>query len=88
MVLSQAVGMVICCFVAPLTFFMFYKAYDVGDPNSEYKAPYALIYRNMAVLGVEGFSALPHHCLLLCWVFFGFAIVVNRNSRNTNDANH
>ncbi|CAI0466064.1 unnamed protein product [Linum tenue] len=77
MILCQAVGMAIGCFVAPLTFFMFYKAYDVGGPNSEYKAPYALIYRNMVVLAVEGFSALPQHCLLMCWVFFGFAIVAN-----------
>ncbi|CAN4085656.1 unnamed protein product [Withania somnifera] len=33
-----------------------------------YKAPYALIYRNMAILGVEGFSPLPHHCVQLCYV--------------------
>ncbi|CAA2971241.1 metal-nicotianamine transporter YSL2-like isoform X1 [Olea europaea subsp. europaea] len=77
MLLSQAIGTAIGCIVAPLTFFLFYKAFDVGNPDGEYKAPYAIIYRNMAILGVEGFSALPHHCLQLCCGFFGFAILAN-----------
>ncbi|KAL9274099.1 Metal-nicotianamine transporter YSL3-like protein [Drosera capensis] len=77
LLLSQAIGTVIGCIVAPLTFFLFYKAFDVGNPDGEYKAPYALIYRNMAILGVEGFSALPLHCLQLCYGFFGFAILAN-----------
>ncbi|RVW88987.1 Metal-nicotianamine transporter YSL3 [Vitis vinifera] len=77
MLLSQAIGTAIGCVVAPLTFFLFYKAFDVGNPDGEYKAPYAIIYRNMAILGVEGFSALPHHCLQLCCGFFIFAIAAN-----------
>ncbi|CAL1404439.1 unnamed protein product [Linum trigynum] len=77
MLLSQAIGTAIGCVVAPLTFFLFYKAFDVGNPEGEYKAPYALIYRNMAILGVEGFSALPKHCLQLCYGFFTFAIAAN-----------
>ncbi|CAN1192345.1 Metal-nicotianamine transporter YSL3 [Linum perenne] len=77
MLLSQAIGTAIGCVVAPLTFFLFYKAFDVGNPDGEYKAPYALVYRNMAILGVEGFSALPRHCLQLCYGFFGFAIAAN-----------
>lgn len=77
MLLSQAIGTVIGCVVAPVTFFLFYKAFDVGNPDGEYKAPYAIIYRNMAILGVEGFSALPQHCLQLCYGFFGFAILAN-----------
>ncbi|KAG6391526.1 hypothetical protein SASPL_149282 [Salvia splendens] len=77
MLLSQAVGTAIGCVVAPLTFFLFYKAFDVGSPDSTYKAPYALIYRNMAILGVEGFSSLPRHCLRLCYGFFGFAVLAN-----------
>ncbi|KAL7254364.1 hypothetical protein ACSBR1_008709 [Camellia fascicularis] len=77
MLLSQAIGTAIGCVVSPLTFFLFYKAFDVGNPNGEYKAPYAIIYRNMAILGVEGFSALPHHCMQLCCGFFAFAIVAN-----------
>lgn len=77
MLVSQAIGTAIGCVVAPLTFFLFYKAFDVGNPNGEYKAPYAIIYRNMAILGVEGFSALPHHCLQLCYGFFAFAVAAN-----------
>ncbi|RWW59848.1 hypothetical protein BHE74_00033194 [Ensete ventricosum] len=77
MLLSQAIGTAIGCVVAPLTFFLFYKAFDIGNPDGNWKAPYALIYRNMAILGVEGFSALPHHCLQLCYGFFGFAVVTN-----------
>ncbi|RRT38596.1 hypothetical protein B296_00038023, partial [Ensete ventricosum] len=77
MLLSQAIGTAIGCVVAPLTFFLFYKAFDIGNPDGNWKAPYALIYRNMAILGVEGFAALPHHCLQLCYGFFGFAVVTN-----------
>lgn len=77
MLLSQAVGTAIGCIVAPLTFFLFYKTFDIGNPDGSYKAPYALIYRNMAILGVEGFSSLPQHCLQLCYGFFGFAILAN-----------
>ncbi|CAJ2667386.1 unnamed protein product [Trifolium pratense] len=77
MLVSQAIGTAIGCVVAPITFFLFYKAFDVGNPDGVYKAPYAIIYRNMAILGVEGFSALPDHCLQLCCGFFVFAIVAN-----------
>lgn len=77
MLLSQAIGTAIGCVVAPLTFFLFYKAFNVGDPDGEYKAPYAIIYRNMAILGVQGFSALPQHCLQLCYGFFAFAVAAN-----------
>ncbi|KAH7550071.1 hypothetical protein JRO89_XS13G0130100 [Xanthoceras sorbifolium] len=77
MFLSQAIGTAIGCVIAPLSFFLFYKAFDVGNPKGEFKAPYALIYRNMAIVGVEGFSALPHHCLQLCYGFFAFAVAVN-----------
>uniref|UniRef100_A0A803R1G9 Metal-nicotianamine transporter YSL3 n=2 Tax=Cannabis sativa TaxID=3483 RepID=A0A803R1G9_CANSA len=77
MLVSQAIGTAIGCVVAPVTFFLFYKAFDVGNPDGEYKAPYAIIYRNMAILGVQGFSALPQHCLQLCYGFFAFAIGAN-----------
>ncbi|KAH9751526.1 metal-nicotianamine transporter YSL3 [Citrus sinensis] len=77
MLLSQAIGTAIGCVVAPLSFFLFYKAFDVGHPDREYKAPYAIVYRNMAILGVQGFSALPRHCLQLCYGFFAFAIAAN-----------
>uniref|UniRef100_A0A1J3HEJ5 Metal-nicotianamine transporter YSL2 n=1 Tax=Noccaea caerulescens TaxID=107243 RepID=A0A1J3HEJ5_NOCCA len=77
MLVAQAIGTAIGCVVAPLTFFLFYKAFDVGNPNGEYKAPYAIIYRNMAIIGVQGLSALPQHCLELCYGFFAFAVAAN-----------
>ncbi|KAI4363794.1 hypothetical protein MLD38_019966 [Melastoma candidum] len=77
MLLSQAIGTALGCVIAPLTFFLFYKAFNIGDPDGEYKAPYAVIYRNMAILGVERFSALPHHCLQISYGFFAFALVAN-----------
>ncbi|MQL86405.1 hypothetical protein Taro_018938 [Colocasia esculenta] len=87
MLLSQAVGMAMGCVIAPLTFFLFYKAFDVGNPTGIFKAPYAVIYRNMAILGIEGFSALPQHCLQLCAGFFGFAVVANM-ARDLYPANY
>ncbi|GAA0167615.1 hypothetical protein LIER_22503 [Lithospermum erythrorhizon] len=48
-----------------------------GKSKVEYKAPYALIYRNMAILGVRGVSDLPSHCLQLCYGFFTFAVAAN-----------
>ncbi|XP_075513326.1 metal-nicotianamine transporter YSL3-like isoform X2 [Primulina tabacum] len=77
MLISQGIGTAIGCIVAPFTFFILYKAFDVGNPDGEYKAPYAIIYRNMAILGVEGFSALPHHCLQMCYGFFSLAFLAN-----------
>lgn len=77
MLLSQAIGTALGCIVSPLSFFLFYKAFDIGNPNGEFKAPYAIIYRNLAIIGVQGFSALPQHCLQLCYGFFAFAIAVN-----------
>eukprot|EP01018_Ginkgo_biloba_P020132 Gb_27981 [translate_table: standard] len=77
MFVSQLIGTAMGCIVAPLTFWLFYKAFDIGNPDGEYKAPYALVYRNMAILGVEGFDALPKHCLQICYGAFAFAILTN-----------
>lgn len=78
MFVSQVVGTAMGCVVSPCVFWLFYKAFDdLGVPGSEYPAPFAIVYRNMAKLGVEGFSALPKECLLLCYVLFGAAIVIN-----------
>lgn len=77
MLFSQAIGTALGCILSPLTFLLFYKAFDIGNPDGEFKAPYAIIYRNLAIIGVQGFSALPQHCLQLCYGFFAFAIVLN-----------
>ncbi|RRT34674.1 hypothetical protein B296_00036513, partial [Ensete ventricosum] len=44
---------------------------------ASYPTPNALVYRNMAILGVEGFSSLPKNCLTLCYVFFAAAVLIN-----------
>ncbi|KAL3845051.1 hypothetical protein ACJIZ3_002454 [Penstemon smallii] len=78
MFVSQIIGTAMGCVISPCVFWLFYKAFDdIGIPGSQYSAPYALVYRNMAILGVEGFSALPKNCLTLCYVFFIAAIVIN-----------
>ncbi|KAE8099914.1 hypothetical protein FH972_017858 [Carpinus fangiana] len=78
MFVSQIIGTAMGCVIAPCVFWLFYKAFDdLGQPESQYPAPYAVVYRNMALLGVEGFSSLPKNCLLLCYVFFAAAILIN-----------
>lgn len=78
MFISQVIGTAMGCVIAPCVFWLFFKAFgDLGQPGSEYPAPYALVYRNMAILGVEGFGSLPKHCLTLCYVFFALAMAIN-----------
>ncbi|XP_042471678.1 probable metal-nicotianamine transporter YSL6 [Zingiber officinale] len=77
MFVSQLIGTALGCVIAPLTFWLYWTAFDIGSPDGVYKAPYAVIYREMAILGVEGFSALPEHCLELCCGFFVAALAIN-----------
>ncbi|CAN1797131.1 Probable metal-nicotianamine transporter YSL7 [Linum perenne] len=78
MFVSQVIGTAMGCVIAPCVFWLFYKAFDdLGQPGSQYPAPYALVYRNMSVLGVEGFAALPKNCLMLCCIFFFTAMIIN-----------
>ncbi|GMH06861.1 hypothetical protein Nepgr_008701 [Nepenthes gracilis] len=77
MFVSQIVGTAMGCIIAPLTFWLFWTAFDIGSPDGPYKAPYAVIFREMAILGVEGFSELPKHCLAICCGFFVAAVAIN-----------
>ncbi|XP_057795501.1 probable metal-nicotianamine transporter YSL7 [Salvia miltiorrhiza] len=78
MFVSQAIGTAMGCVISPCVFWIFYKAIpDLGLPTSNYPAPYATIYYNIAKLGVEGPSALPYYCMKLCYVFFAAAILIN-----------
>jgi OPT oligopeptide transporter protein len=77
MFISQVIGTIMGCIIGPFLFWIFYNAYPVGDPNSEYPAPYARVYRGIAILGVDGFSALPQNSVKLCLAFFFFAFVVS-----------
>ncbi|KAK9106346.1 hypothetical protein Syun_022357 [Stephania yunnanensis] len=78
MFISQVIGTAMGCVISPCVFWLFYKAFhNLGVTGSEYPAPYATVYRNMAILGVEGFSSLPKDCLNLCYAFFAAAIAIN-----------
>ncbi|KAK9750002.1 hypothetical protein RND81_02G165300 [Saponaria officinalis] len=77
MFVSQLIGTGMGCIIAPLTFWLYWTAFDIGSPDGPYKAPYAVIFREMAILGVEGFSELPKHCLSLSCGFFAVAILIN-----------
>ncbi|XP_027931193.1 probable metal-nicotianamine transporter YSL7 [Vigna unguiculata] len=78
MFVSQVFGTAMGCVISPCVFWLFYKAFgNLGVAGSAYPAPYALVYRNMAILGVDGLSALPKYCLIFCYAFFGIAIVIN-----------
>ncbi|CAM0947274.1 unnamed protein product [Alopecurus aequalis] len=77
MFVSQLIGTALGCVIAPLTFWLYWTAFDIGNPDGMFKAPYAVIYREMSILGVEGFSALPRHCLAICAFFFSAAIAIN-----------
>ncbi|QCD96746.1 probable metal-nicotianamine transporter YSL6 [Vigna unguiculata] len=77
MFVSQLIGTAMGCVIAPLTFWMFWTAFDIGSPDGPYKAPYAVIFREMAILGVQGFSELPKYCMEMCGGFFAAALVIN-----------
>ncbi|XP_009758111.1 putative metal-nicotianamine transporter YSL7 [Nicotiana tabacum] len=77
MFFSQAIGTAMGCVITPLVFWIFNTAYRLGDPEGAYPAPYAAMYRGIALLGVEGFGSLPKHCLRLSVWFFVAAIVIN-----------
>ena len=51
------------CFIAPLTFQMYWRSFHIGDPGGPYKAPYANIYRGMAILGTQ-VTAFPRSPVL------------------------
>ncbi|XP_066322156.1 probable metal-nicotianamine transporter YSL14 [Miscanthus floridulus] len=78
MFISQVIGTGMGCVIGPCVFWLFYKAFgDIGESGTEYPVPYAIVYRNMAILGVDGFHSLPENCLTLCYIFFAAAIVIN-----------
>ncbi|CAH9121078.1 unnamed protein product [Cuscuta epithymum] len=77
MFFSQVIGTGMGCLITPLVFWIFYKAYPLGDPDGSYPAPYALMYRGIALLGVEGFGSLPRNCLGLAVGCFFAAVAIN-----------
>lgn len=75
---AQLVGMLSGCVLAPATFQMFVAGQpNLGEPGSEYPAPFAQVYRNMAVVGVGGTGELGKNCL---WVSNLNGIILSRDS--------
>ncbi|KAJ0966839.1 hypothetical protein J5N97_023756 [Dioscorea zingiberensis] len=77
MFVSQAIGTAMGCILAPVIFWFINKSTQLGKEGSLYSAPYAKVYRAMALLSTEGLSKLPKNCISLCVVFFLGAIVIN-----------
>ncbi|PHU18250.1 putative metal-nicotianamine transporter YSL7 [Capsicum chinense] len=77
MFVSQLIGTAMGCIITPPIFWIFNSAYKLGDPEGPYPAPYGLVYRGIALLGVEGFGNLPKNCLKLSVWFFFAAVVIN-----------
>lgn len=65
------------CFLSPLVYWFFHKAYTIGDPKGSYPAPYGEIFRGILLIGAKGFSSLPKHCLEIAIIFFFSAVVIN-----------
>lgn len=77
MFVSQVIGTAMGCVIAPCVFWLFYKSFDIGASDGAYPAPYTIMYRNMAILGVNGLSSLPKYCLTLCYIAFVAAFIIN-----------
>ncbi|KAM3317364.1 hypothetical protein ACQJBY_035169 [Aegilops geniculata] len=75
MFVSQVIGTGIGCIISPTVFWIFYQAYDIGNDEG-YPAPYAKIYRGIALLGTNGWDQLPKYCLRFCAAFFVLAIAI------------
>jgi OPT family oligopeptide transporter len=75
MFVSQVMGTGLGCIISPVVFWIFYKAYDIGLDEG-YPAPYAKIYRGIALLGVNGWNQLPKYCLRFCLAFFLLAVAI------------
>ena len=55
---SIVFGTAMGLFHVPIDLLVFYKVYSVGNPDGSYPAPYGLMYRGIALLGVEGARVL------------------------------
>lgn len=72
--ISQAIGTALGCIINPIMFWIFYKVQN-GDADI-FDAPYARVYRSIAMLSA-GQDGLPMHSLWLCKLFFALAMVLS-----------
>ncbi|KAK2412152.1 putative metal-nicotianamine transporter YSL7 [Trifolium repens] len=70
-VIETAMG----CIISLYVFWLFYHTFGtLGQLGSTYPAPFAIIYRNIAILGVDGVSAPPKNCCILVETRFDYFI--------------
>ncbi|XP_061359805.1 probable metal-nicotianamine transporter YSL7 [Gastrolobium bilobum] len=77
MLFSEVFGTIIGCVMSPLVFWLFYKAFPIGDNKSTYPSPNGDVYRGISLLGAKGFSYLPKNCLKLAIIFFCIAVLID-----------
>ncbi|KAI3836701.1 hypothetical protein MKX03_007330 [Papaver bracteatum] len=79
MLFSTVIGTLLGIIMSPLVFLIFFHEPNpnLWQPESLYPAPYGALYRGIALIAMEGVSALPNNCLILSIGFFSFAILLN-----------
>ncbi|RCV05877.1 hypothetical protein SETIT_1G118000v2 [Setaria italica] len=74
--LAQVIGTAIGCIINPIIFWVFYYCY-LNDSMGSYPAPFARVYRIIALVGAGGFIKLPKHSLALSIPVFFIAIATS-----------
>ncbi|KAL6629293.1 hypothetical protein ACP70R_029058 [Stipagrostis hirtigluma subsp. patula] len=75
MFIAQAIGTVIGCIINPVIFWVFYNIY-LTDAEGSYPAPFARVYRALAVVGAGGANTLPKYSIAFSVPFFIVAIAM------------
>ncbi|XP_039841057.1 probable metal-nicotianamine transporter YSL3 [Panicum virgatum] len=73
-------GIVIGSIINPLIYAFFdlkaKKTAPIGTPKSEFPAPYAQVYRAIALLGMGGVKELPKHCITFSFITFLMTLAI------------
>ncbi|KAM0915409.1 hypothetical protein ACQ4PT_010825 [Festuca glaucescens] len=77
MLIAQIVGTVMGCVIAPLAFFVFYNAFDIGNLNGPLEGTVCSNIPKHRNSWRRGLLCSAMHCLQLCCGFFAFALVAN-----------
>jgi uncharacterized oligopeptide transporter (OPT) family protein len=72
---AQLIGAALAVVISPAAFWLYWSGFVVGDPTGEYKAPFAPVFRSIAVIAVNGSKDLPKYCLAIAGGSFGWALL-------------
>ena len=78
MLAAQVIGAFLAVFITPAAFWLYWSGFNIGDPKGEYAAPFAPVFRNIAVVAIKGSSELPKHCLQIAGGCFGKPVSLPR----------